>query len=186
MTQDIRDAAVSLPALARSGAAAPRPAIRSSSSAPGRSALARRSISPCMDVPVVVLDDNDKVCLRLARDLLRQAPAGNPRPPRLRRPDGRQGRRLECRQGVLRRAPGLRIQPAARGGPQAPGLHQPAAISLRAVSGRPRPRTAGARQADRDLRGGNKVVGGRRRTDDGVALTVDTPDGRLHASRPTG
>jgi threonine dehydrogenase-like Zn-dependent dehydrogenase len=53
------------------------------------------------DVAVVVLDENDKVSVGLARDLLRQAAAGNPRPARLRRSDGRQGRGLESRQGLF-------------------------------------------------------------------------------------
>ena len=48
-------------------------------------------------VPVLLLDDDDTVSHRLARDLLRQAHAGDLRPPRLRRAHGREGRHAGTR-----------------------------------------------------------------------------------------
>ena len=47
---------------------------------------------------------------------------------------------LEDRQGVLRHAAGLRVRPAARGRASAARLHQPAAVLLRALLHRGRPR----------------------------------------------
>ena len=90
----------------------------------------------------------------LARDLLLQALAGILGPARRRRAHGRQGRGLERRQDLSRRLAALSIQPAAGAGPQAAGLHQPAAILCRSLSGRSRAgvarhRPALAQQGDR-------------------------------------
>ena len=90
----------------------------------------------------------------LARDLLFQALARILGPARHRPAHGRQGRGVERRQDFSRRLPALSVQPAAGGGPQAAGLHQPAAILCRGLSGRsrrgtPRDRPALAQQGDR-------------------------------------
>ena len=53
------------------------------------------------EVPVRAARQRQHALDRLARHLLRQAHAGDLRPPRLRRPHGRQGRVVERRQGVL-------------------------------------------------------------------------------------
>ncbi len=73
---------------------------------------------------------------RLARDLLVEAHARDPRPPGLRGEAGAKGRRLERRPGLLSRRAGLRIQPAARRGSPPAGVHQSAAVLGRAVPGR--------------------------------------------------
>ena len=75
---------------------------------------------------------------RLARDLLCQAHARNLRPARLRRPDGREGRELERRQGVPAGRTDLHVQPAARNRPCASGVHQSSAVLRRRLSGRAR------------------------------------------------
>ena len=74
----------------------------------------------------------------LARDLLFKTLAGILGPARHRPAHGRQGRGVERRQDLSRRFPALSVQPAARGGPQAARLHQPAAVLRRGLSGRPR------------------------------------------------
>jgi catechol 2,3-dioxygenase-like lactoylglutathione lyase family enzyme len=65
---------------------------------------------------------------RLARPVLRQARAGDPGPPGLRRRRGGQGRDLERRPHLLRQRRGLQLQPAARGRPPPPRHGQPAAV----------------------------------------------------------
>ena len=64
-------------------------------------------------------------CRRLPRHLLRQADAGDLRPPRLRRPMVGKGRRLEHRPGLPARQADLQLRPARRGRP-----HRPAFINL--------------------------------------------------------
>ena len=77
-------------------------------------------------MPVLLLDDDDTAVDRLARDLLRQAHAGDLRPARLRRAHGRQGRVVERRQGVL---PGRSWSTASTCCPR-PGTQRPAFINL--------------------------------------------------------
>ena len=56
---------------------------------------------------------------------------------------GGQGRVVERRQGVLQRRAALQLRPAARGGPRAAGVHQPAAVLRRGL-----PRRAGGAAAE--------------------------------------
>ena len=86
-------------------------------------------------VETVVLDDNDRVswgsraiCFAKPRWKFSTGSAAASR--------WSKGRRLEYRQGLFRRAAGVRVQPAGRRRPQAPSLHQPAAILFRTVHGR--------------------------------------------------
>ena len=65
----------------------------------------------------------------------------------------------------------LPVQPAAGGGPQAAGLHQPAAILCRGLSGRPR------RRASRHRPALAQQGDGLEQRNDHVALTIETPDG---------
>ena len=91
----------------------------------------------------------------LARDLLFEAHAGDPRPPGLRRTHRAQGRELERRQGLPRERPRLPVRPPARARTSPPGVRQPAAVLLRGVPGRTRAHAlAGA-----EFRWRNKVVG---------------------------
>ncbi len=73
---------------------------------------------------------------RIARRVLRQAHAGDPRPARRRRCGVRQGRELGRRPHVLPRQRGLPLQPAPAARPQAAGHDQPAAVLPRGDAGR--------------------------------------------------
>ena len=90
----------------------------------------------------------------LARDLLFKTLARILGPARHRPAHGRQGRGVERRQDLSWRLAALPVQPVAGGGPQAAGLHQPAAILCRGLSGRSRRELPAI-----DLRWRNKVVG---------------------------
>ena len=83
----------------------------------------------------------------LAGDLLFKTLARILGPARHRPAHGRQGRGVERRQDLSRRVSALSIQPAAGAGAQAAGLHQPAAILRRGLSGRSRRRTPCCRPA---------------------------------------
>ena len=101
-----------------------------------RSACAWRSTSPSTASTRVLLDEDDKAsegsrAICFAKRTLEILDRLGVRAAR-----GRQGRGLERRQGVLPRSPALPVRPAARVGPQAPRLHQPAAVLSRAVPGR--------------------------------------------------
>ena len=74
----------------------------------------------------------------------------------------------------FQRRAGLPLQPAARGGPPAPGLHQPAAVLRRGLPLRARR----GRCANLELRWKNKVVGADAARRSTSTLTVETPDGR--------
>ena len=65
-------------------------------------------------------------------DLLGQAQPGDHGPAGARPGSGRQGRHLEERQGVFRPAAGVCLRPAAGRRSSPAGLHQPAAVLLRA------------------------------------------------------
>ena len=73
--------------------------------------------------------------LRLPRHLLRQAHAGDLRPARPRRAVPGEGRHLEDRPRLPRRPGGLRLRPAAGGGPRIPRLREPAAVLRRGMAG---------------------------------------------------
>jgi 3-(3-hydroxy-phenyl)propionate hydroxylase len=108
-------------------------------------------------VPVVVLDDNDRVSFgSRARSAF---PSARWRScDRLGCGGGRDARRgLEPRQGLLRRPEGLRLQPAARGRAPPAGLHQPAAIPFRGDPGG-RLRDLEEAGAPVEIRGRNRVA----------------------------
>ena len=167
---------VRLPPLARPGLAHGRCATRSSSSAPARSAWPGDRPRAARPAGAAARQRRQAVD-RLARDLLRQAHAGDLRPARLRRPHGRQGRVVERRQGVLQRRAGLQLRPAARAGHE-----RPAFINLQQyyVEG-----YLAERAAELPL----STSAGRTRSsasssgDDGVTLGVETPDGRYSLAR---
>ncbi len=136
------------------------------------------------DLPVVVLDDNDKVSIgsraicfaKRPLEILDRLGCGER--------DGRQGRRVERRQGLLPRAAGLRLRPAAREGPPAPGLHQSAAVLPRGIPGRAGPRAGSRGQAD-PASGRNKVAAVGTHADPCPARDRDARTAPTR-SRPTG
>ena len=78
----------------------------------------------------------------------------------------------------FQRRAGLPLRPAARAGPRAPGLHQPAAVLRRRLPRRAR-RRAAADRAALEEQGRRR----RRSTTIDVELTVETPGRPLHARR---
>ena len=149
-----------------------RPAFENVSSIPSIRTAARRNWTARRDIVAVVIVGAGPVGLapaidlaqrgvpvrgarrrrhrqrRLARHLLRQAHAGDLRPPGLRRRIARQGRvaGTSARSSSATRLC-LSVRPAARGRPPPAGLRQPAAVPLRGLPGRARASAAGCRPA---------------------------------------
>ena len=115
-------------------------------------------------------------CRRLARDLLRQAHAGDLRPARLRRARRGQGRVVERRQGVLPRRARLHLRPAAGSRARAvPRSSTCSSTTSKAISPIT-PRAAESRhaleeQSRRDRAGARSVE-----------VAVETPEGRYRSA----
>ncbi len=110
---------------------------------------------------------------RLARDLLRQAHAGDLGPARRRRADVRQGRGVERRQGLLQ---GAICSTASTCCPSPATSARP---SSTCSSTTPRPFSRCARPSCRTSRSAGRTRSRRcEQTADGVLLGVDTPEGR--------
>ncbi len=116
----------------------------------------------------------------VARDLLFEADARDPRPAGLRRADRGQGRGLEGRQGLPGQRARVPVRPAAGSRASPPRVRQPAAVPFRGSARAARERAARARAAlaaprdERHVHGGPRVA---RRRDRGR---------RLRARRATG
>ena len=120
---------------------------------------------------------------RLARDLLRQAHAGDLRPPGLRRARWRaRACRLERRQGVLRRRAGLPVRPAARDR----AIDRPAFVNLQQYYVEESWSSARGRCRRSTCAGSNKVVGVAQRRRPACALHDRDARRRLRARRATG
>ena len=130
----------------------------------------------------VVLDDNDVVSARLARDLLVEAHARDLRPARRRRAHGREGRDLEASaRSSCGDARSIAFDLLPENGHKHARPSSTCSSTTSRISGRARARAAGLI----DLRWKNKVVGRGPDRATACALTVETPDGR-YASTPTG
>jgi hypothetical protein len=130
--------------------------------------------------PVRLLDDNNTVSTGLARHLLRQAHAGDPRPPRLRRARCVRAASAGTSAGLLPRPRGLRASTCCRRPATPSGVRQPAAVPPRGGAGGAR----SGRWVATNCAGRTGSVGvepdGRRR-----AAHVETPDGK-YTIAPTG
>ena len=122
-------------------------------------------------VPVVLLDDADRIGEGSRAICFAETDARDLRPTRRGAADARQGRGVAEGQGVPRRRAGLRLRPAAGWRAHDAGLHQSAAVLRRTVPGRGHRPTGRRRSAL--AQPGRRDRAARRWRD----ITVETPDG---------